>query len=443
MKNSSRFLGLSISIFLFGSTIFAAPPRYQLQVGQELDFSSTEKTTTQGKLSQTGTGNWKVWVIEAPTADSWNIVVSEQDSIYTVNADGTQTLAGTQSSLESATVFSDGRFTVSPNADITFTPALLFPRLPAADETQWQDSDPRLEVTTTYTLQAAQSNATSTVIQSSDMSPISKVTGDTSTTTYTLDLTKGAIPSSVNNAGGNGTEYVVNRSLTGVSKLDATTLSDLATNSSLYFSAIDQYSHLQNVAMNDLSTAAQVLAQAKQVLTDASGKLTDAQFKTPIDTMIEGHDDLANQIIAMLKADATLLGKAAPAWTLKDFSGVQHSLSDYQGQVVVLDFWFASCEWCMLAMPRLVELNNQYAHEAFTTIGMNVDNDIKAAQQVESILNSNYTSMSAQSVYQTYQVQSFPTFMVLDTKGVIQKIFHGYTPTIKEDLESQINPLIP
>lgn len=49
-------------------------------------------------------------------------------------------------------------------------------------------------------------------------------------------------------------------------------------------------------------------------------------------------------------------GEEAPAFELQDLDGKLFRLSDYEGKVVVLDFWATWCGYCRRAMPHVQEL---------------------------------------------------------------------------------------
>ncbi len=49
-----------------------------------------------------------------------------------------------------------------------------------------------------------------------------------------------------------------------------------------------------------------------------------------------------------------IVGHAAREWELKDLEGRPHALKDYRGKIVVLDFWYRNCIWCVRAMPQVL-----------------------------------------------------------------------------------------
>ena len=62
----------------------------------------------------------------------------------------------------------------------------------------------------------------------------------------------------------------------------------------------------------------------------------------------------------------------APTLTLTDIHGTQHSLSDYRGQVVLVNLWATWCPPCQAEMPNLQDDFNNHQNEGFTVIAIEV-----------------------------------------------------------------------
>ena len=63
----------------------------------------------------------------------------------------------------------------------------------------------------------------------------------------------------------------------------------------------------------------------------------------------------------------------APAFALKDLSGKTVGLADFQGKVVLLDFWATWCGSCVAAMPKLQKLHDRLGAKGFVVIGIATD----------------------------------------------------------------------
>jgi thiol-disulfide isomerase/thioredoxin len=71
--------------------------------------------------------------------------------------------------------------------------------------------------------------------------------------------------------------------------------------------------------------------------------------------------------------------KTAPADTvpaelqLNDVAGKSHSLADYRGKFVVLNFWATWCAPCQDEMPLLVKANKKFADRGLVVIAASID----------------------------------------------------------------------
>lgn len=71
--------------------------------------------------------------------------------------------------------------------------------------------------------------------------------------------------------------------------------------------------------------------------------------------------------------DAGLSTTELFATTLPDENGVQQKLSQWQGKIIVLNFWATWCPPCREEMPELSALNTEYQDKNVIVIGIALD----------------------------------------------------------------------
>ena len=71
-------------------------------------------------------------------------------------------------------------------------------------------------------------------------------------------------------------------------------------------------------------------------------------------------------------------GQPEPALTLKDLNGMDVSLSDYKGKVVLVNFWATWCEPCRVEIPWLIEMQEKYGPKGFVILGVALDEEGKS-----------------------------------------------------------------
>src|SRR5262249_41283227 len=144
--------------------------------------------------------------------------------------------------------------------------------------------------------------------------------------------------------------------LTAVREHDAEWARHLSEEADRYFTADKTYEELTKQAGKDAKSTEALLAKAEATLKDVKGKLALALLVEQVDEKLKSHSREAKYIAEEAQQRGKVLGKPAAAWELKDLDGKTHSLEAYRGKVVILDFWYRGCGWCMKAMPQVVQV---------------------------------------------------------------------------------------
>ena len=66
-------------------------------------------------------------------------------------------------------------------------------------------------------------------------------------------------------------------------------------------------------------------------------------------------------------------------FTLKDLEGHEESLGQFKGKIVLVNFWATWCGPCRIEIPWLMALQEKYARQGFTVLGVAMDEEGKSA----------------------------------------------------------------
>ncbi len=139
---------------------------------------------------------------------------------------------------------------------------------------------------------------------------------------------------------------------------------------------------------------------------------------------------------------------AAPEFTLTDQYGVTHSLSDYRGRIVFLNFWGTWCPPCRAEMPDIQELYEEYSENEGSEMvilsvafpGQSGETDVEG---IKSFLDENGYSYPVlmdeeASLQYAYYITSFPTTFIINAEGYVLGYIPGsMTKDVMEDVIDQ------
>jgi thiol-disulfide isomerase/thioredoxin len=134
-------------------------------------------------------------------------------------------------------------------------------------------------------------------------------------------------------------------------------------------------------------------------------------------------------------------GASGRGFTLLDSRRAQ--LSDYAGQVVVLDFYATWCPPCRMETPHLVQLQRRYGPQGLRVIGLNVggpDDREQVPAFVEEFGIQYALGFPDAGLTELYlsDNDSIPQAFVFDRQGRLVKRFISYDETVPAEMESVI-----
>lgn len=232
--------------------------------------------------------------------------------------------------------------------------------------------------------------------------------------------------------------------LTGVETRPADWTARFDRESQAYFSATEAYKHDLDQTVTEPAKTDDLLSQAEQHLRSTREKLTLPNLVKLMDEQISQHGRAVNYIKEQSQQRAEVLSHPAADWSLKDLSGKTHSLADYRGKIVLLDFWYRGCGWCMRGMPQVKQVASDFRDQPVVVLGMNTDRDPEDAKFVVDKMNLNYMVLRTdfQTLPKKYGVQGYPTLIIIDQQGIVRDIHVGYSPDLLEKVERSVRRLL-
>ena len=120
----------------------------------------------------------------------------------------------------------------------------------------------------------------------------------------------------------------------------------------------------------------------------------------------------------------------APDFTLNDLSGKPLTLSSLRGKYVILDFWGSWCGWCIKGFPQMKEYYQKYAGK-FEILGIDCNDPEakwKAAVEKYELPWLHVYCPRDSNVLDLYEIQGFPTKIIVGPDGKIVKTIIGEDP---------------
>lgn len=140
----------------------------------------------------------------------------------------------------------------------------------------------------------------------------------------------------------------------------------------------------------------------------------------------------------VLTSTSPEVGALAPEFTLKDLHGNDVSLSDFRGQIVLLNFWATWCGPCREEMPTIQE---RYNGGGFAILAINFGESQEKVQEYLDELGIDLPVLldPGGSIQELYRVRGYPSSFFVDPDGVIRFIHIGELK--QDDLDYYLSQL--
>jgi thiol-disulfide isomerase/thioredoxin len=149
-------------------------------------------------------------------------------------------------------------------------------------------------------------------------------------------------------------------------------------------------------------------------------------------------------VATMMPAELAGSADVAPGFSLTDIDGADFALADYQGKVVLLDFFATWCGPCVSEIPHLKALHEEYG-EGLVIISISVSPTSDTVAKLQEF-RQEYAipwiiARDTGGINGEYNVQYIPTLVIIDQAGDIRYRHVGLTE--ESVLQNEIEGIIP
>ncbi len=121
------------------------------------------------------------------------------------------------------------------------------------------------------------------------------------------------------------------------------------------------------------------------------------------------------------------IGADMPGFTMTDHTGEEHALSDYAGEIVVLNFASHKCPFSRGVDPDLAEIAREYADKGVVVLGIDSHYATPREELAEYVAEENIPWPLLKDENHAYAdqvgVKRTPEIFILDTEGAL--VYHG------------------
>ena len=114
-------------------------------------------------------------------------------------------------------------------------------------------------------------------------------------------------------------------------------------------------------------------------------------------------------------------------FTLPNLKDETHSLSDYRGKVVLINFWASWCPPCIHEMPVLKKLKQTLADKPFEILALNVGEKKYKVRKFTKLISLDLPVLldTSSDTFNAWRVKTLPTSFIVDAGGTVRYRVQG------------------
>src|SRR5690349_13018523 len=140
----------------------------------------------------------------------------------------------------------------------------------------------------------------------------------------------------------------------------------------------------------------------------------------------------------------TLVGQPAPDFALRSLQQQTLRLSEFRGEVVLINFWASWCGSCRQAMPAFNAMYEKYNRVGLVMLSINMDDELHRAEEMSASLKIPFPVLfdERKEVGKLYSLDQMPLTVLVDRAGTVQQVFVSYHLGDERKFLTQVRELL-
>ena len=130
--------------------------------------------------------------------------------------------------------------------------------------------------------------------------------------------------------------------------------------------------------------------------------------------------------------------------SVKPIAAEEFQLENWQGKVILMDFWASWCKPCEKSMPWLAHLQSTYGGVGLQVVAVSVDQNWEEAVEMASSLPPEVVLVHDPKgiLAAERNLQGMPSAYLYDREGKLNAVHVGFAPNETSDKEAEIEALL-
>ena len=127
-----------------------------------------------------------------------------------------------------------------------------------------------------------------------------------------------------------------------------------------------------------------------------------------------------------------------------NLSGQRHTLDDYQGEVILVNFSATWCPPCLIEMPSMQRLKQALADTPFSILAVNSKESKEKVWRFQRMLDVDFTMLLDKTgqAGEDWNIAVYPTSYLIDPSGHIRYVAYGALEWDSDAVRQVINDLL-